>query len=300
MPRCPTTYRRILELRFLDSCTVAEAAAALGVSPGNAKVLQHRALRRAAQLAREDGEEWRDDRPRAAALPRRPAGRVDRPRPFRATQADADELRVALELRAARPGADAPREGFVDELHRRLAAELAGPPRPERPRPTPDPAPVVPLPTPGSAAAGCSSGRRAGRRLGRGRGGGGRGRIDRAVHGAAGPTRDRCSRRPAPGRRWRPAPSCPRAPSAAFDLGTVAGFVHRADGVVQAVSGRAPTRAAACGSTPARNLDCPCHTTVFAASGELIAHQLPVAPPPLPRFATREVDGAVQVYAPQV
>jgi RNA polymerase sigma factor (sigma-70 family) len=47
----PATYRRILELRFLDSCTVAEAAAALGVTPGNAKVLQHRALRRAAQLA---------------------------------------------------------------------------------------------------------------------------------------------------------------------------------------------------------------------------------------------------------
>jgi RNA polymerase sigma factor (sigma-70 family) len=47
----PATYRRILELRFLDSCTVAEAAAAMGVSPGNAKVLQHRALRRAAQLA---------------------------------------------------------------------------------------------------------------------------------------------------------------------------------------------------------------------------------------------------------
>ena len=49
----PPGYRRILELRFLDSCTVAEAAAALGVSQGNAKVLQHRALRRAAQLARE-------------------------------------------------------------------------------------------------------------------------------------------------------------------------------------------------------------------------------------------------------
>jgi RNA polymerase sigma factor (sigma-70 family) len=49
----PNTYRRILELRFLDSYSVAEAAAAMGLSPGNAKVLQHRALRRAAQLARE-------------------------------------------------------------------------------------------------------------------------------------------------------------------------------------------------------------------------------------------------------
>jgi RNA polymerase sigma factor (sigma-70 family) len=48
----PATYRRVLELRFLDSCSVQEAATALGVTPGNAKVLQHRALRRAAQLAR--------------------------------------------------------------------------------------------------------------------------------------------------------------------------------------------------------------------------------------------------------
>ncbi len=46
----PDPYRRILQLRFLDSCSVREAAAALGVSVTYAKVLQHRALRRAAQL----------------------------------------------------------------------------------------------------------------------------------------------------------------------------------------------------------------------------------------------------------
>jgi hypothetical protein len=42
----------------------------------------------------------------------------------------------------------------------------------------------------------------------------------------------------------------------------------------------------------------PCHTTVFALSGELVTHQLPLAPPPLPQFTAREVDGDVQVYAP--
>ena len=47
-----------------------------------------------------------------------------RPRPFRPTPSEADELRVAIELSAARPGADEPRAGFVDELHARLAAEL--------------------------------------------------------------------------------------------------------------------------------------------------------------------------------
>jgi RNA polymerase sigma factor (sigma-70 family) len=49
----PDNYRRILELRFIDSCSVREAAAALGITTANAKVLQHRALRRAAQLAQE-------------------------------------------------------------------------------------------------------------------------------------------------------------------------------------------------------------------------------------------------------
>lgn len=49
----PERYRRILQLRFLDACTVAEAARALGISVANAKVLQHRALRRAAEIAAE-------------------------------------------------------------------------------------------------------------------------------------------------------------------------------------------------------------------------------------------------------
>ena len=49
----PDNYRRILELRFIESCSVREAATALGISTANAKVLQHRALRRAAQLERE-------------------------------------------------------------------------------------------------------------------------------------------------------------------------------------------------------------------------------------------------------
>jgi RNA polymerase sigma factor (sigma-70 family) len=47
----PDRYRRVLQLRFIDACSVSEAAKALGVSVANAKVLQHRALRRAADIA---------------------------------------------------------------------------------------------------------------------------------------------------------------------------------------------------------------------------------------------------------
>ena len=44
----PERYRRILELRFLRAMSLKEAATEMGVTVGNAKVLQHRALRHAA------------------------------------------------------------------------------------------------------------------------------------------------------------------------------------------------------------------------------------------------------------
>jgi RNA polymerase sigma factor (sigma-70 family) len=49
----PDHYRHILELRFLQSMSLREAAMVMGVSVGNAKVLQHRALRLAAQQLEE-------------------------------------------------------------------------------------------------------------------------------------------------------------------------------------------------------------------------------------------------------
>jgi RNA polymerase sigma factor (sigma-70 family) len=49
----PDRYRRILELRFLEACSIKEAAHAMDVSVSNAKVLQHRALRMAAKAGLE-------------------------------------------------------------------------------------------------------------------------------------------------------------------------------------------------------------------------------------------------------
>jgi RNA polymerase sigma factor (sigma-70 family) len=49
----PDRYRRILELRFLEACTIKEAAQAMDISVSNAKVLQHRALRMAAKAGLE-------------------------------------------------------------------------------------------------------------------------------------------------------------------------------------------------------------------------------------------------------
>lgn len=49
----PPHYRRVLELRFFEECSIRETARAMNVSEGNAKVLQYRAVQRAAEFARE-------------------------------------------------------------------------------------------------------------------------------------------------------------------------------------------------------------------------------------------------------
>lgn len=48
--RLPDNYRRVLELRFLQGCSLKETAEAMGITEGNAKVLQHRALHKAVQV----------------------------------------------------------------------------------------------------------------------------------------------------------------------------------------------------------------------------------------------------------
>ena len=65
LARLPDNYRRVLELRFLEGYTVRETATALGLSVGNVKVLQYRAIQRAAQLglAAETRAEAPDERP---------------------------------------------------------------------------------------------------------------------------------------------------------------------------------------------------------------------------------------------
>lgn len=55
LDRLPDRYARVLELRFLQRLSVAETAERMGVSHGNAKILQYRALRRAAFLGDDDG-----------------------------------------------------------------------------------------------------------------------------------------------------------------------------------------------------------------------------------------------------
>ena len=52
--RLPANYRRLLELRFLRGYSLKEVAAELGTTLGGIKVMQLRALRAAARVARDD------------------------------------------------------------------------------------------------------------------------------------------------------------------------------------------------------------------------------------------------------
>lgn len=54
LARLPDNYRTVLSLRILDGLSVTETAQRMGISAGNVKVLQHRALKAAARHDRND------------------------------------------------------------------------------------------------------------------------------------------------------------------------------------------------------------------------------------------------------
>lgn len=49
----PENYRRVLELRFLQGCSLRETAAAMQITEANAKVIQHRAIQKALKVGAE-------------------------------------------------------------------------------------------------------------------------------------------------------------------------------------------------------------------------------------------------------
>lgn len=225
-----------------------------------------------------------------------------RPRRFRVEDSELDEIRTAISLRAARPGSGVPREEFVTDLHQRLAAELG---RDEQAATSPtSPPPVIGLGRrrlvqAASIAAGAAAVGAGADHLLTPRGapaGNGEATGDEAARDGQADTLV-----PNTG-QWRTVVASADLPDGGvhgFDLGTVIGFVARSGGQLGAVSGvcthlgcRLALNAAA------RRLDCPCHNASFALGGQLVRHQLPVPPRPLPHLEVREVDGSVQVFAP--
>ncbi len=203
---------------------------------------------------------------------------------------EAEQMKTAIELRATRLGSDAPREEFVTDLHRRLAAEMAeehGPVAQSRwaPRGTRRQVVIGTSVAAASAAAGLVVGRN-----------------------LLAPTKTRQATPPAQGElqpnagTWRPVGASvdlPEGGALAFDLGSVNGFVHRTDAKLAAVSGVCTHQGCKLWlDAPESVLRCPCHSTSFSLEGATVTHQMPIAPPPLPKFRVREINGVIEVFAP--
>jgi nitrite reductase/ring-hydroxylating ferredoxin subunit len=201
---------------------------------------------------------------------------------------EAEQMKTAIELRAARLGSDAPREDFVTDLHRRLAGEMADEHQPvAHARWAPRRRQVV---VGGSvAAASAAAGLVVGRNL-----------LAPSVTQQATPA-TQGELDPNAG-TWRPVGASvdlPEGGALAFDLGAVSGFIHRADAKLEAVSGVCTHQGCKLWlDAPESRLRCPCHSTSFSLEGTTVTHQLPVAPPPLPKFRVREINGVIEVFAP--
>jgi len=208
--------------------------------------------------------------------------------PARPDDFEAKQMKTAIELRAARLGSDAPSEDFVANLHRRLAAEMSEEQVPvSHPRWAPRRRQVV---IGGSvAAASAAAGLVIGRNL----------LAPDAVQQATPPTQGELQPNAGTWRAVGASVDLPEGGALAFDLGSVNGFVHRVDAKLNAVSGVCTHQGCKLWlDAPEQRLRCPCHTTSFSLEGNTITHQLPIAPPPLPKFEVREINGVIEVFAP--
>lgn len=238
--------------------------------------------------------------------------RQRRPTPFQAAAPDADELRTAITLSAAKPGATAARPEFVEQLHQRLAAaDLDGGPAVanagERSEGPAQPGESGDLPR--SPARGSETRRRVVQvtSLAAGSAALGAG-VDRVLRGgrSAGPDEvaaDSGSVLTPNNGVWRTVATSRDLPDGAvrpFDAGAVNGFVERStDGHVRGVSGTCTHQGCRLVLDPAAaRLNCPCHRTVFAVTGEVVRSQLRQQPRRLPELEVREIDGVVQVFVP--
>src|SRR4029077_1559284 len=209
-----------------------------------------------------------------------------RPRPFDADGFEAAQIRTAIELRAARTASDAPSEDFLTNLHRRLAARIPGV------HDTPDPLNgphatrrQVVVAASAAALAG-SAGIVAGAATER---------VAPDGHSRA----DRPAMQPSDG-SWQVVAASADVPAGAmhpFDVGSVVGFVRRVNGQAEAISGVCTHQGCRLWfDQPLDQLRCPCHSTSFSLTGQVLGHLLPIAPDPLPRLEVRELEGSIEVF----
>jgi cytochrome b6-f complex iron-sulfur subunit len=205
-----------------------------------------------------------------------------RPRRFTAEPDDIEAMHAATELRRASSEAAAPSPEFVDDLQRRLAAQLDDTTRHD--------ATVAAFNRRrliggiGVAAAAAVAG----------------GVLDRAVL-----VSDNAPRRPeaqdlVPDEgAWTPvvlASDLPMGAVARFSTDSTVGFVVNDGGELSAVSGVCTHLGCLLRHNEAEGrLDCPCHRAAFSLRGEVLRQQFAEALPPLPHLGVRERDGQIEI-----
>lgn len=211
-----------------------------------------------------------------------------RPVGFAPDADDAATMRTAIELRSERPGAGELTDDARTALRDRIAGQLA----PDAPAPEAENSwlkanrrgVIVGI---SAAAAAAAVGAAVDHRYVKGE-------THVVQHTAAGGTIE-----PVAG-EWRSVARSAQLTEGSvhsFEFGSTTGFVQRRDGELQAVSGVCTHQGCRLWfDGPSDRLRCPCHSTSFEVTGELVTHQLPIAPSSLPHFKVRESSGFVEVF----
>jgi Rieske Fe-S protein len=194
---------------------------------------------------------------------------------------EADALRAAIEVRAARPGADLPEEEFVTGLRRRVAA-----------------------------AASDDGARSSSRVPRRALLAGAAGAVAAGLVGAF--AESSLSSGPSPRAavatgdvvpdegQWVPVAAVSAVAGGQvrrFATASTVGFVTEHNGALSAVSGVCTHQGCLLRlNQAAARLDCPCHRTAFSVDGGLMFSQLVSPPAPLPQIKVRSRDGQVEAF----
>jgi Rieske Fe-S protein len=210
-----------------------------------------------------------------------------RPKPFRPDDFEAAQIRTAIDLQAARLGSDAPREEFLTDLRHRLAAQMDGAAQPVDKAGATRRHVIVGTSAAAAAAVAAVA-------------------VDRALIDGAqvadGDNKYNSGELSPNTGSWQRVAASAEVPDGVmhpFDLGSVVGFVRRVGGKPEAVSGVCTHQGCRLWfDAPDDRLRCPCHSTSFSPAGQVLTHQLPIAPKPLPTLMVREHDGAIEVFAP--
>jgi Rieske Fe-S protein len=212
-----------------------------------------------------------------------------RPKPFHPDDFEATQIRTAIDLAAARPDSDAPRPEFLADLQQRLAAQMDEPADnvtqlPQRPAGTTRRMVITATSAAAAAAAVAVT-------------------VDRFVVAKESESSASAGGELIPNEgTWHPVASSADVTDTGmreFEVGSMSGFLRRVDGTPEAVSGVCTHQGCKLWfDGPDDRLRCPCHSTSFSPTGQVLSHQLSISPAPLPKLQVREHDGTIEVFAP--